>query len=91
MLKVFKYNFGQWQNVNTKIHRSTDLSMQHSHKLEVFLKLASKDIPPSVLHERRKIRVQIDQNMKVGTYHNTISSEAIISCLPEEPPDPLWY
>jgi len=30
------YNFVHRQNANTKVHRSTDLSMQHSHKLEVF-------------------------------------------------------
>ena len=31
-----KYNFVHWQTGNTKVHRSTDLSMQRSHKSEVF-------------------------------------------------------
>jgi len=33
---MLKYNFVQWKNANTEVHKSTDLSMQRSHKLEVF-------------------------------------------------------
>ena len=50
-------SFVQWQTANTKVHRSTDLSMQCSHKLKFFLETPSqheskmKDTSPSVLRQ----------------------------------------